>query len=191
MYMRTFLYILTVIFLVSCSGREIKTPKPRGYFRIALPAKKYKTFDTICPFRFEYPVYARVESDTDRNTRPYWYNVQFPSFKATLHLSYIKIENNLLKILEDCRTLVYKHTVKADAIADSMFIDQEHRIYGLTYDIKGDAASCYQFILTDSLKHVIRGALYFNVPPNKDSLAPVMVFVKKDMHHFIKTFRWK
>ena len=189
--MKHILYFLTALFLIGCGGREIKAPKPRGYFRIDLPKKAYKLFDTSCPFTFEYPVYARVDKDTDKNTQPYWYNVEFPSFKATLHLSYIKIDNNLLKILEDCRTLVYKHTVKAEAISDSMLIDKSKNLYGLTYDIKGEAASCYQFILTDSLKSVVRGALYFNVPPNKDSLAPVMAFIKKDIHHFIKTFAWK
>ena len=190
--MMKYLILLAItIALFGCSGREIKVPKPRGYFRIDLPQKAYKKFDTICPFKFEYPVYAKVVRDTDKNTQEYWYNIEFPTMKATLHLSYIKIDNNLLKILEDCRTLVYKHTLKAEAISDSMLIDKSKNLYGLTYDIKGEAASCYQFILTDSLKSVVRGALYFNVPPNKDSLAPVMTFIKKDIHHFIKTFAWK
>ena len=189
--MKQLFYIAIGLLLCGCGGREIKVPKPRGYFRIDLPEKQYKRFDTACPFTFEYPVYAKVEKDTDKNTQPYWYNIEFPSMKATLHLSYIKIDKNLLKILEDCRTLVYKHTVKADAIADSMLIDKSKKLYGLTYDIKGEAASCYQFILTDSSKSVVRGALYFNVPPNKDSLAPVMAFLKKDIRHFIKSFGWK
>jgi gliding motility-associated lipoprotein GldD len=189
--MKYIVYLLIAVSLLGCGGREIKVPKPRGYFRIDLPKKVYKQFNQDCPFTFEYPDYARVERDTDKNTQAFWYNIEFPKMKATLHLSYIKIDNNLLKILEDCRTLVYKHTVKADAIADSMFIDKSKRLYGLTYDLKGEAASCYQFILTDSLKSVVRGALYFNVPPNKDSLAPVMIFIKKDIYHFIKTFAWK
>ena len=189
--MKHILFFSIAYLLFGCGGREVKVPKPRGYFRIDLPQKAYKSFDTNCPFKFEYPVYARVERDTDKNTQAFWYNVEFPAMKATLHLSYIKIDNNLLKILEDCRTLVYKHTVKADAISDSLFIDSTRRLYGLTYDLKGEAASCYQFILTDSLKSVVRGALYFNVPPNKDSLAPVMAFIKKDIHHLIRTFEWK
>jgi gliding motility-associated lipoprotein GldD len=189
--MKYIVYIVVFITLWGCGGREIKVPKPRGYFRIDLPEKAYKRFDTVCPFTFEYPVYAKVVKDTDKNTQAFWYNVEFPTMKATLHLSYIKIDNNLLKILEDCRTLVYKHTVKAEAISDSMLIDKSKNLYGLTYDIKGEAASCYQFILTDSSKSVLRGALYFNVPPNKDSLTPVMAFIKKDIHHFIKTFAWK
>ncbi len=183
--------IFVIIFLISCNGREINNPKPRGYFRIDLPKKSYVKFSADCPYSFEYPVYARVEKDTDANTQPYWYNIQFPTMKATIHLSYRKIENNLMKILEDCRALVYKHTVKADAIDDNMIQDKKRNLYGLTYDIKGDAASAYQFILTDSVTCVVRGALYFNVPPNKDSIAPVLAFVKQDIKHMLQTFEWK
>ena len=133
--------IFVIIFLISCNGREINNPKPRGYFRIDLPKKSYVKFSADCPYSFEYPVYARVEKDTDANTQPYCYNIQFPTMKATIHLSYRKIENNLMKILEDCRALVYKHTVKDDAIDDNMIQDKKRNLYGLTYDIKGDAVS--------------------------------------------------
>jgi gliding motility-associated lipoprotein GldD len=61
----------------------------------------------------------------------------------------------------------------------------------LIYEIGGNAASSIQFFLTDSTKHFIRGALYFNVAPNTDSISPVVDFVKKDIYHMIKTFEWK
>ena len=44
---------------------------------------------------------------------------------------------------------------------------------------------------TDSVKHYLRGALYFNVEPNKDSLAPVLQFVKEDINVLIESFNWK
>lgn len=175
----------------ACGGREIDSPKPRGYYRITLPEKKYTTFDTLCPFSFEYPLYAVIEKDTDFNTQPYWYNIQFHSFKATLHLSYFHLKGDLMKHLEDSRNLAYKHTVKADAIDENIVTNVKKNIYGITYTIKGDAASGYQFILTDSVNHFLRGALYFNVAPNKDSIGPVMEFVKKDIEHLIETFKWK
>jgi gliding motility-associated lipoprotein GldD len=65
-------------------------------------------------------------------------------------------------------------------------------VFGLVYEISGsDAASTYQFYLTDSTKNFVRGALYFDLVPNNDSLAPVIDFLKKDVEHMITTFRWK
>lgn len=188
---KVFSLIIVACLLVSCGGREISTPKPRGYFRIDLPKKEYVTFDTLCPFSFQYPLYAKVDRDTDRNTEEYWYNIQFPAMKATLHLSYKPIAGNIKQFLEDSRTLVYKHTVKADAIDEKLIIDDMNRKFGIYYDIKGDAASSFQFILTDSTKHFLRGALYFNVRPNKDSLAPVLAFIKKDIEKLVESLRWK
>jgi len=72
------------------------------------------------------------------------------------------------------------------------YLDPAHRVFGLIYDIKGsDAASSYQFYLTDSLSKFVRGALYFDLVPNNDSLSPVIDFLKVDLEHMITTFRWK
>ena len=88
--------------------------------------------------------------------------------------------------------MVMKHIPKASSIENKIYENPEKRIYGLTYTIAGvDAASPYQFYLTDSTKHFIRGALYFNTIPNNDSLAPVIEFLKEDINHLIETFEWK
>ena len=94
----------------------------------------------------------------------------YPRFRAQLHISYKPVKNNLALYLEDARTLVNKHIQKANAITQQAYIDTIHRVYGLTYTIKGtDAASPFQFYLTDSTSHFVRGALYFDVVPNNDS----------------------
>jgi hypothetical protein len=48
-----------------------------------------------------------------------------------------------------------------------------------------------QFVLTDSVNHFFRGALYFNTVPNQDSLAPVVEYVKEDIIHLVETMRFK
>jgi gliding motility-associated lipoprotein GldD len=53
------------------------------------------------------------------------------------------------------------------------------------------AASPLQFFVTDSSKHFLRGALYFTVKPNNDSLQPVIKFIKEDINRFIDTFEWR
>lgn len=167
------------------------TPKPNGYLRIDLPEKAYQKYDSDCPFTFEYPKYATITIDHDRNAEPCWINIEIPVLRAKIHCSYKKVSNNVAKFLEDARTLAYKHTLKADAINEKLFENAEKKVYGTMYDIKGNAASSVQFYVTDSLHHFLRGALYFNSEPNKDSLAPAINFIHQDIERLISTFQWK
>jgi hypothetical protein len=36
----------------------------------------------------------------------------------------------------------------------------------------------------------LRGALYFDVTPNADSLRPINEFLKVDMEHMLETLKW-
>lgn len=177
------------LFLIACSSNY--APKPRGYFRITLPEKEYARLDTALPYSFEYPVYSKMVPDRGPRNEPYWANLAFPSFGAKLHMSYKPVKNNLYQLLEDNRELAFKHTVKADAIQEKMFEAREKNVYGILYEIKGNTASPVQFFVTDSVEHFLRGSLYFNTVPNKDSIAPVLDFVKKDVVHLIETLNWK
>ncbi len=184
------IFLTGVIILPGC--RRDYAPKPRGFFRIDLPEKAYRPFDSAFPYSFEIPVYAKIQPDEKSPGEPYWINIDFPQFKGRIHISYKKVENNLVKYLEDSRSLVIKHIPKADAISDSLIFRPENKVFGLIYDIEGSrAASPCQFILTDSTTHFLRGALYFNVTPNNDSLAPVIDFIRVDILHMIETLRWK
>jgi len=176
--------------LFSCGGDYV--PKPKGYYRIDFPKHEYRSFESTFPYVFEYPVYARIYRDTSSIAEPFWLNVAYPAYHAQLHLTYKEIRNNLANYLEDARTMVNKHIPKASSITQREYLDPAHRVFGLVYDIRGsDAASSYQFYLTDSTKNFVRGALYFNLVPNNDSLAPVIDFLKTDLEHMISTFRWK
>jgi len=177
-------------FICSCSGGY--TPKPRGYFRVNFPKHEYRPFDSSFPYTFEYPVYARILPDSSNLSEPYWINIVYPQFHAQVHISYKIVKNNLTNYLEDSRKLVNKHIPKANAIMQREYLDSTHQVFGLIYDIKGsDAASSYQFYLTDSLSKFVRGALYFNLVPNNDSLSPVIDFLKVDLEHMITSFRWE
>jgi gliding motility-associated lipoprotein GldD len=126
------------------------------------------------------------------SSEPYWINVDFPRYQGRIHISYKPVHENLNEFLEDSRTFVVKHIPKADAIDDSLIFRPEDRVFGLIYYIEGtQAASPCQFFVTDSSSRFLRGALYFNVEPNNDSLAPVIDFIREDIRHMIKTFRWK
>ena len=176
----------TIIFLIGC--KQSITPKPNGYFRIDFPEKEYKIIENKYPYSFEYPIYTLVH---DINNDSSWINIIYPANKAILHLTYKEINDNISSYLEETRSFVYKHTLKADAISETPYLNPEHKVYGVLYDIKGNAASSLNFFVTDSTHHFLRGALYFNARPNKDSLSPVINFIREDVVHMIETFNWK
>ncbi|MGQ0828530.1 MAG: gliding motility lipoprotein GldD [Bacteroidota bacterium] len=188
-----FLVLTSCVFLNSCGGEEENTiaPKPRAYFRLSFPEKKYVAYDSVCPFTFEIPAYSKMEKDPHDSAEPCWLNLNFPTFNGTLHLSYKPVKENIQSYLDDTYELASKHQVKASGIAEQLILKDTNKVYGLLYDIEGNAASSVQFFLTDSVNHFIRGALYFNVPPNTDSISPVVDFIKKDIYHLINTFKWK
>ena len=187
--------LLTVTLIVAC--QEEYTPKPKGYFRISFPEHTYKSYDPeFCPFSFEYPSYATVTRDSvfldTVPENPCWLDINFPDFNGTIYMSYKEInsEHGLAQLIEDAHTLTFKHTVKASGIDESI-INSANHVYGLYYNIEGNAASNIQFFATDSMKHFIRGSLYFNNVPNVDSLGPVIHFVETDIRHLISTLKWK
>jgi gliding motility-associated lipoprotein GldD len=186
---RLVISIFTAFIVISCT--EDFAPKPRGYFRIDFPERMYTPYQGSCPYSFMYPGYAVISDDDSRIAEPCWINIDFPEFRGRLHISYKRVDDNLVELMEDTRKLAFRHTVKADAIDERMFINEKDKVYGVMYELKGNTASAIQFFLTDSSSHFFRAALYFNVQPNKDSLAPVVDYFKEDILHLIETFAWK
>jgi len=110
--------------LITMSCKEEYTPKPRGYYRISFQEKAYyQLYSATFPYRFDIPEYSRIVPDDERNAEPFWVNLQIPAHKAELHISYKKVDNNLAKLTEDSRSLAYKHSQKADAIDERIFIN--------------------------------------------------------------------
>lgn len=185
-YNRLLIILLIAVVLSSCSA---DVPKPRTYFRIDLPPKHYEASKSAAMYEFDYPsniskiIYGKENDD--------WFDIVYPQYNARIYCSYKPVKGNFREISEDSRNFVYKHVIKADAIGETLFEDPENDVYGILYDIKGNAASQVQFILTDSVKHCLRGALYFNERPNKDSIAPVADYIREDIIRIMESIRWK
>ncbi len=177
--------------LISCDSEDVATPKPRAYFRIAFPEKKYISYDSVCPFTFDMPSYSQIENDDNPIAEPCWINLVFAPFQAKLHISYREIKNDLPQLLANTYELAAKHQVKASGIETQPISKEKSKVYGLIYNIEGNAACPLQFFVTDSTTHYLRGALYFNASPNADSIAPVLNFLRKDVLQFIESFQWK
>jgi gliding motility-associated lipoprotein GldD len=192
--LRVFLIVASGILLFFSSCNNEYTPKPRGYFRIAMPEKKYIPLDSIFPYQFEYPAYAVITNDPVSPEETNWINIEMPVFRGRIHISYKTLtdKNSLITYTEDARTLALKHMPKASGIRQIAISDPSRKLYGLVYEINGmSAASPYQFYLTDSTRHFLRGSLYFDAIPNNDSLAPVIEYVKTDIQHLFETITWK
>jgi len=194
--MRYFGFIFIFIFIVSCRPQTY-TPKPAGYFRIDTFQHAYQVFnEPEFPYSFEYPVYATITRDTsffgEKPENPYWININIPSMKGTIYISYkiISAKQPFSKLLEDAHKMTWFHDTRADYIETSPFINRAG-VTSLLFDVGGNAASAYQFIATDSVKNFIRGALYFDVPPNVDSLRPANNFMKTDILHLLATLKFK
>ena len=192
--------ILTLLIILTASYgcREVAVPKPRGHFRIDLPARKYVIFNDETekrknlPLSFEYPAYGHLSFQGDRGLNPGWFNIEFPSYKAKIYLTYKDVHNDLDSLLDQSYDLNVKyHVSKADAIKEQIYSNSENKVYGILYDLKGNTASAVEFYVTDSLSHYLRGSLYFASEPNADSLAPVIDFFREDILHLIETLKWK
>ena len=195
--MKTYLLknILILVLFISCNSEY--TVKKKGYYKIDFPDHEYQKFDQPgYPFTFEYPVYAAVIRDTtffeDSTENPYWLNIDFPGFAGRIYISYKEIgkKNTFDKLVSDAFNMTFKHTSRATGIRDSL-MRTDAGLTGVFFSVGGNTATAKQFFITDSTRHFLRGALYFDATPNEDSLMIVNRFLQEDMKHLINTLRWR
>lgn len=178
-----------VVIAIAQGCAEHYTPKPRGYFTIAFPEKEYRSYQPGCPLSLDVPAYARVEKLSE-HPDSCWFNIYVPRYKARVHLTYVPVRGSITPLLEDAYNFAFKHEMKANAIKRSAYANDSSRVFGMIYDLTGNVASPMQFYVTDSARHFLRGALYFQHIPNADSIAPVLNFIREDAVHLIETLRW-
>ena len=148
------------------------------------------------PYRFEYPVYAVVTRDTsffgEATENPWWINIDIPRFAGRIYISYKQVNaRNFDSLVNDGYKMTYRqHTNVSTGITDSL-VQTANGVEGIYFSLGGNTATANQFFLTDSTRHFLRGALYFDATPNEDSLGIVNDFLKKDLQHLINTLQWK
>ncbi len=191
-----FVLMAGVFFLPGCNN-DYSVGKKKGYFHIDFPEKKYQAFDQPgYPYTFEYPVYAKVTRDSvffDDKAGDWWINIDVPQFAGRIYISYkeIGVKNSFDSLVRDGFKMAYKqHVDVATGIVDSAMVTK-NGVEGIYFSLGGNTATSSQFFLTDSIKHFLRGALYFDATPNADSLSIVNNFLKKDLQHLINTLKWK
>lgn len=188
---RLSLYVLLLLSFLAIGCGENYIPKPRGYYRIELPEKSYQNFQTPCNVKFDVPNYSKLEMLREENDGDScWFNLVFPRFNARLYCTYMDMHNNFDELISDSYNFAARHEMKASALKRTPINRSEDHVYGIMYDIEGDAASQLQFFLSDSSAHFFRGSLYFYNTPNSDSIAPVLAFLREDIVRLTETLRW-
>jgi gliding motility-associated lipoprotein GldD len=176
--------IIVAAIVVSC--KEDVLPKPSSYLRLDYPEAKYANFDNECPYAFEINADAIIKKGKDCDL-----TITYPKMKATIYLTYKPVDKNINNLLRDAQKLTYEHVIKADDILEQPYLNPDKKVFGMFYQVEGNAATNSQFYATDSTKHFITGSLYFYAKPNYDSIMPAASYIKNDMQRLMETLKWQ
>lgn len=202
--------------LCACHGNDY-TPKPQAYLRIDMPEHNYWLVDTLrypdtpywigdsiqvlrhdkpyvtFPFRFEANQCIEL-AEKDSPKGELWLDIKYPQWDGVVFLTYRRLPSpdSLRSQTDESLRYLEQHYPFASGVEEQAYEDIENKVYGTVYYLKGSkVASTCQFWLTDSTRHYLRGALYLNVVPNNDSLAPVIDYIQADIEHLVETLRWQ
>ncbi len=183
--------LLSLLFLWAITAcNEDYQPLPVGQLRLELPEHSYELMESFCPYTIEAPEYGRF-SVRKAPENSCWSDLKLAPLRAVIHMTYRELQDDLARTLNETHDLTYNHVGMADNILDETVSYPEHDVHGTIFMVEGNVASNIQFYVTDSAEHFLRGALYFNTAPNKDSLAPVVSHVREDLDHMLQSLRWK
>jgi len=191
-----FLYFFLIALSTSCSSDY--TPKPRGYFYIQLPEPVYRDLVRYPFFKCSISNRALVEESTE-NKRPgkkdkpgIEFNLNYPDYHAQIYCSCFRINpKDFPGLAEDSRKMAYVWERKVKEVTETTFSRPEQKIYAWIYEIEGNPVCPVRFFISDSTRSFFRGALYFDTAFNRDSIAPVLTYINKDIHVMIESFQWK
>lgn len=179
--------VLLILLLSIFSCKDEVLPKPASYLRLDYPEAEYVSFEnSTSPFAFEINSKAVIKGGKDLG-----FAISYPKMKATIYLTYKPVNNNIDKLLRDAQKLTYEHVIKADDILEQPYLNPSKKVYGMFYQVNGNAATNSQFYVTDSTKHFVTGSVYFYAKPNYDSIMPAASYVRNDMQRLMETLKWK
>lgn len=178
--------LISIIAISVFGCKDEVLPKPTAQLRLDYPVPDYKAFSQNCPFTFELNSQATVKDKGNCNLE-----INYPKMKATIYLTYKPVSNNINVLLRDAQKLTYEHVIKADDILEQPFINANDKVYGMFYQVGGNAATNAQFYATDSTRHFVDCSVYFYAKPNFDSVMPAVNYIKNDMRTLMETLKWK
>jgi gliding motility-associated lipoprotein GldD len=206
--------LLVMGLAMACSEGD-PVPRPYGYAKAVLPSRKWASCQPFgFPVQFEYntTAFPRIlpsghgfanEGNRPQQEGTLWMNLDYPELRAQIHLSYhplnkvffgngqqVPVADALSVLMAETQRMTFKHTLKASGIEEMQIQYPDQKVYGMLYTVRGNAASQTQFYATDSLRHYLRGSLYFGATPNADSLQPYSDYILEDVRHLLATLKW-
>lgn len=191
--MLKYISALLLFGLISCSDNELLIPKPSTFLRTDLPAHTYDKLKENLPYTFELSNVYFAKPVLFRNEKTNHLEINLGKLNGVLYLNYYPIANrdSLVRYINLSNDKVDEHQIKATGIKDKQLIFNNKRVFGTFFMFKGNVATNYQFYLTDSVHHFIRGEVLMNCRPNYDSLKPSLNYIQQDLEHLFETFEWK
>jgi gliding motility-associated lipoprotein GldD len=185
-----FRFFILVIICCCFGCQQVEVPKPKAFLRLEYPNADYKNIETVLPFTFKKNKLSTIET-VEKNKQPVGLNLNYNALNATVYLTYGAVDNNLNKFISDAGSITQKHAQMAREVSERSFENEQTKVYGKLYELRGPVASQIQFHISDHKKHFLTGALYFNTRPNYDSILPAVDYVKKDIVKLMESLRWK
>lgn len=185
--------LIIPIYVAFASCNVPSLPRPNGYNRIDLPPHRYTTLGDEYPYLLDYSTASRVEADSFNLVEKSWINLNYSEFGAKVHLTYKKIDDKVIDfktLSKDAFKLTAKHQIKAYGIDESVLLTPLGYT-GVVAELNGEVPTQFQFFVTDSTDHFLRGALYFNTAMKNDSLAPIIEYIKVDITHLMNSIIFK
>ena len=189
--------ICCIIMLSGCNKRALLSPRPHQYPKLQFPSKSYTSFQfEDCPFKIDIPSYSKVEQKLylfdDVPVGKCWFDIEIAHFDAKIHCSYYTINQNnkFDELVNDAFTMASKHNIRA-SFREEIQIENSYGSSGIIFNIQGPVASPYQFFLSDSTNHFLRGSLYFNNASRTDSLQPIVEFLYDDIQALASSLQWQ
>ena len=186
-------YIVLALITLSACGKADYLPKPKGYNRIDLPPHEYQALPDSFPYSFEFSRHVQIKRDSSWLAERYWIHLYYPLMDADVQITYKPIRNldSLLQgYYHDAYKLTSQHNIKAYSI-EELIMELPNGNWASVSELEGEVPSQYQFHVSDSTRHFLRGALYFKTATQNDSLKPVIDYLKQDIRHLLFTLKWK
>jgi len=167
-------------------------PRPYAYHRVHLPDTISIRTGLDCPFELSLNQSARLSYPKGKSGSACWVDLHYPDIRASVHFTYVPLRNkeSLGECVRGSQELVFKHTIRASEILEDSLVFPDREVYGLFYRLSGHAASNSQFYVTDSTRHFLRAALYFDSTPHPDSMKPVVDYMLGEMERMASGIRW-
>ena len=180
-------FVYTVFAFIAFYGcKSDVLPKPKAMLRLDYPSASYQRLNEDCVFSFDKNDISFIKENKDCSLV-----LDYPTMKGSVFITYKKVDGNIRELLVDAQKLTYEHVVKADGIAPKEYVNTEENVYGMFYEVSGNAASQSQFYVTDSTNHFVTGSLYFYAKPNYDSILPAAIYLQKDIRRIMESLQWE